>query len=197
MFDSRGLPDYPPQVNAWEFPPPPVSPRWKWAAIAAMVLGLVGGSAMLGVAISVGSSGTPGLIDNVRIVNLIEDECALMTDQVESIPITGSRESQAAAISDQNDVVDDMVSAVRGMGSNVLSTDPPTEAWLVDWHKLVMAREDYAEELLDGSTPSLKIPTDDRGEKIYVRMNDVFFYESTCTVPSVLLFPIPEDASDA
>ena len=149
-----------------------------------MVFGLIAGSTMLAVAISVGSSGAPGLIDNARIITVIEDECALMTQEVESIPITGSPESRAAAIAEQNDAVDAMVSTIRAMGSNVLSTDPPTEEWLVDWHTLVTAREAYAKELLDGSSPSFKMPRDDRGEMLYVRMNDVFLYDSSCTVPS-------------
>lgn len=196
MFDSRGLPDYPPPHNAWQFPPPPISPRWKWAAIAAMVLSLIGGTTMLVVAIAIGSSGMPGLIDNTSIIDVIEDECAAMTDEVEAIPITGSPESQAAAITDQNAAVNDMVSDIRAIGSNVLSADPPTEDWLVDWHTLVKAREAYAREVLDGSQDDFEIPTDDDGDDIYVRMDDVFAYESSCEVPAVLLNPYPDDGSE-
>lgn len=196
MFDSRGLPDYPPPHNAWQFPPPPVSPRWKWAAIAAAVFGLVGGSTMLVIAIAVGSSGAPGLIDNTRIIDVIEDQCAVMTAEVESIRVTGSPESQAAAISDQNAAVDDMISDIRAIGPNVLATDPPTEDWLVDWHTLVKAREAYARELLNGSPKRFQIPNDDNGDEIYHRMDDVFVYESSCEVPGVLLYPYPDDGSE-
>ena len=198
MFDSRGLPDYPPPHNAWQFPPPPVSPRWKWAAIAAMVFGLVGGSAMLTVAIAVGSSGTPGLIDNPELISVIERECDTMTTTVERLTIDGPPKIQALVIADQNHAIDNMVAAIRDVGPEVIADDPPTEEWLTDWGRLVRAREAYAKKILDGSLPNLKIPKDDDGDDIYLRMDDVFFTESTCEVPRALLNPYPEeDASDA
>jgi hypothetical protein len=197
VFDSRGLSDYPPQHNAWQFPPPPISPRWKWAAIAAMVLGLVGGSTMLVVAISVGSSGAPGLIDNTELISVIERECQQMTTKVESLPIHGTPRRQAQTIAAQNVAIEDMVDDIRSVGQEVLADDPPTDEWLADWGRLVDAREAYAEEILDGSLPDLQIPTDERGKDIYVRMDDVFIADSTCEVPGVLLNPYPDDASDA
>ena len=197
MFDSRGLPDYPPPVNAWEFPPPPVSPRWKWAAIAAMAFGLVGGSTMLAVAISVESSGAPGLIDNAALISVIERECRQMTTSVESLPIHGTPRRQAQTIARQNVAVEDMIDDIRSVGRDVLASDPPTDEWLADWDRLVQAREAYADEILDGSLPDLEIPTDDHGDEIYLRMDDVFFTESTCEVPEVLLNPYPDNASDA
>lgn len=197
MFDSRGLPDYPPPRNAWEFPPPPVSPRWKWAAIAAMALGLIGGSSMLVVAIVFGTSGTPGLIDDTHLISVIERECAQMTSKVESLPIHGTPRRQAQSIAAQNVAIDDMVADIRAEGPDVLADDPPTEEWLVDWERLVEAREAYAEEILDGSLPDLDIPTDDRGKDIYLRMDDAFLGEATCDVPGVLINPYPEDTSDA
>ena len=198
MFDSRGLPNYPPQVNAWEFPPPPVSPRWKWAAIAAMVLGLIGGSTLVGVAISVGSSGTPGLIDNTALISVIERECAEMTFEVEAMPLTGSAEVQAATIAQQNEVVGLMVARIRDVDPDLITNDPPAEEWLADWGRLVQAREVLAERIREGESPRLEIPTDDHGDDIDLRMNDVFFIESTCEVPQVLLEPYPEsDTSDA
>lgn len=189
MFDNRGLPDYPPPINAWQFPPPPVSPRWKWAAIAAGVFGLVGGATMLTIAIAVGSSGAPGLIDDTELTSYIEDECALMTDEVESMPRAGSPKVRAATIADQNDAVEDMLLAIRDLGPEVIDADPPTDEWLADWDRLVEAREAFAENVLDGSVRPLKIPNDEDGDEIYLRMNDVFFYETTCKVPWVLLHP--------
>ena len=38
------------------------------------------------------------------------------------------------------------------------------------------------------------MPTDDRGDDIDVRMDDVFLGGSTCEVPAVLLNPYPDDA---
>lgn len=197
MFDSRGLPDYPPQHNAWEFPPPPVSPRWKWAAIAAMVFGLVAGTTMLVVAVSVGSSGAPGLIDNAELISVIEQECDEMTTTVESLPIQGSPRRQAQSIAAQNVAVEDMVDDIRSVGGDLLAGDPPTDEWLADWGRLVDAREAYADEILDGTMPDLQIPTDDHGDDIYLRMDDVFFTDSTCEVPAVLLNPYPDNASEA
>jgi hypothetical protein len=197
VFDFRGLPDYPPARNAWEFPPPPVSPRWRWVAIAATVFGLVAGTSLLVVAIAYGSSGAPGLIDDTRIVDVIERECQQMTTKVESLPIHGTPRRQAQSIAAQNVAIDDMVTDIRAMGPEALASDPPTEEWLADWERLVDAREAYAEEILDGSLPDLDIPTDDRGEDIYVRMDDAFIGESSCEVPSVILNPYPEDSSEA
>jgi hypothetical protein len=197
VFDSRGLPDYPPPQNAWQFPPPPVSSRWKWAAIAAMVFGLVGGSTMLAVTIAVGSSGAPGLIDDTQLISVIEDKCQQMTTKVESLPIHGTPRRQAQTIAAQNVAIEAMVDDIRSVGQDVLANDPPTDEWLADWGRLVKAREAYAEKILDGLLPDLTIPTDDRGEDIYVRMDDVFISDSTCEVPWVLLNPYPENKSDA
>lgn len=196
MFDSRGLPDYPPPHNAWQFPPPPVSPRWKWAAIGAMVFGFIGGSTMLVVAITVGSSGVPGLIDDTELISVIERECDQMTSEVESLPIDGTPRRQAQTIAAQNVAIDDMLADIRSVGPTVLANDPPTEEWLADWEQLVDAREAYAEDLLAGSQHRLEVPHDDRGRDIDVRMDDVFFTESTCVVPEVLVEPYPGDASD-
>lgn len=195
MFDSRGLPHYPPPHNAWQFPPPPVSSRWKWLAIAATVVGSVGGAAMLVVAIGVGSSGLPGAIDDPQLISVIERECGQMRSTVESMPVTGSPEQQATTIADQNHAIDVMVSAIRSQGQAVLKADPPTQDWLADWDRLVAARKSYATRILDGSMPDLDIPKDEHGKDIYLRMDDVWLGESTCEVPGVLLDPYPDDDS--
>lgn len=196
MFDSPGLPDYPPERNAWQFPPPPISPRWRWAAIAATIVGLVGGTALVVVLAVVGSDGAPGAIDNTRLISVIESECDLMTSRVESVPVTGSPRQQAQAITDQDHSVDDMVSAIRAEGPDVLADDPPTRAWLDDWERLVAARETYAELIRGGATPDLDIPDDEDGHDIHLRMNDVWLGESACEVPRVLIYPYPEDVSE-
>ena len=197
MFDSRGLPDYPPPHNAWQFPPPPISPRWKWVAIATAALGLVAGSTMLVLAIALGSSGAPGLIDNTELISVIERECNQMTSKVESLPIHGTPRRQAQSITAQNVAIEDMVHDIRDVARDLLSSDPPSDEWLADWERLVDAREAYADEILGGSRTSLDIPTDERGKDIYLRMDDVFFTESTCEVPAVLLNPYPDDSSEA
>ena len=197
MFDSRGLPDYPPAQNAWQFPPPPVSSRWKWAAIAAMVLGLIGGSTMLTIAITIGSSGAPGLIDDTELISVIERECNQMTTKVESLPIHGTPRRQAQTIVAQNVAVADMVHDIRDEAGDLLTSDPPSNDWLTDWDRLVAAREAYARKLLGGSQRGLDIPTDEHGKDIYLRMDDAFLGEPSCEVPAALLNPYPEDSSEA
>jgi hypothetical protein len=198
VFDSRGLPDYPPAQNAWQFPPPPISPRWKWAAIAAMVFGLVGGSTMLAITIALGSSGAPGLIDNTELISVIEQQCYQMTTKVDSLPIHGTPRRQAQTIAAQNSAIDDMVTDIRSVGPDVLASDPPSEEWLDDWERLVQAREAYAREILGGSQrPYLDIPTDEDGNDIYLRMNDAFLGESSCEVPDAVLNPYPDGSSEA
>jgi hypothetical protein len=197
VFDSRGLPDYPPPHNAWQFPAPPISPRWKWVAIAAAIVGLVTGSTMLGVMIATGISGIPGVIDNPALITVIERECSQMTAEVEAMPITGSPSRQAATISQQDEVVDRMVAAIREVEPGTIEDDPPTDEWLADWSRLVQARESYAKEILDGSLPDLEIPKDEHGNEIYRRMDDAFINDSVCEVPRALLNPYPEYSSDA
>jgi len=162
------------------------------------VVGLIAGTTMLVVAIKVGSSSAPGLIDDPELISVIERECHQMTTSVESLPIHGTPRRQAQTIARQNVAIEDMVDDIRSVGQDTLASDPPTDEWLADWDRLVDAREAYAEEVLDGAFAQLKVPTDDRGADIDIRMDDVFLDSSTCMVPEVLLEPYPDDdASDA
>jgi hypothetical protein len=195
VLDSRGKPDYPPARNAWQFPPPPISSRWKWAAIAVGLVGLIGGGTTLGILIALGANGLPGAIDNPHLLSVIERECDRMTSRVESIEIAGPPERQALAIADQNHAVDVMVAAIRDEGTETLEDDPPTVEWLADWDRLVAARTTFAKGILEGEVVALDIPDDDRGRDIYLRMDDVFFGDSSCEVPEILLNPYPGNAS--
>ncbi|VXB32784.1 hypothetical protein [Aeromicrobium sp. 9AM] len=198
MFDSRGLPSYPPAQNAWQFPPPPVSPRWRWVAIAAMVFSLIAGATMLTIAIAAGSASAPGLIDDSELISVIESECDQMTTTVESLPIHGSASRQAQSILEQNAAVIDMVRDIREEARNLLTSDPPSNEWLTDWDRLVEARKAYAQEiLLGGTAASFDIPTDEHGNEIDLRMNDAFLGAPACEVPSVLLEPYSDGGSDA
>jgi hypothetical protein len=161
------------------------------------VLAFVSATTMIIIAVAVGSSDSPGLIDDTALISVIEDACDDMTAEVTATPITGSPQHQAAAITKQNRAVEDMVSEIRLLGPEVLDADPPTNAWLSDWDRLVEARKAYTEDMLRGSSTDLRIPKDSDGDDIYLRMDDVFFYESTCEVPKELLNPYPDDSSDA
>ena len=152
---------------------------------------------MLTVAITVGSSGAPGLIDNTELISVIERECNQMTTKVESLEIHGTPRRQAQTIAAQNVAVADMVHDIRDEARDLLTSDPPSNDWLSDWDRLVAARETYAREILDGSFPDLDIPTDEHGKDIYLRMDDAFLGEPSCEVPAALLNPYPEDTSDA
>ena len=196
MFDSRGLPDYPPPYNAWQFPPPKVSSRWKWAAIGASVFGLVAGTTLLVVTIAVGSSGLEGVIDDPDLISVIETQCDKMTTTVEALPIHGTARRQGQSILRQNDAIRDMISGITATaGPELLADDPPSREWLADWSSLSEARETYAIALMDGEPATLELPMDDRGRDIYVRMDDAFLDGSTCRVPEVLVNPEPDDAS--
>ena len=195
MFDSRGLPDYPPPRNAWQFPPPPVSPRWKWVAIAATVVGFVAGTSFLVVMIVVGSRGIPGAIDNPRLLSVIQKECRLMTSTVESMPEQGPAAQQASIIDDQNEAIEDMLDSVREVGASRIDDDEPAGAWLDDWERLVRARESLVNELLSGGAPDLRIPEDERGKDIHLRMNDAFIDPETCRVPGAVINPYPDQES--
>ncbi|KRC64086.1 hypothetical protein ASE12_04495 [Aeromicrobium sp. Root236] len=197
MFDSRGLPDYPPPHNAWQFPPPKVSPGWKWVAIAASVLGLIAGTSLFVVIFSVGSSGMEGVIDDPDLISVIEDECDAMTNTVTALPIHGSPRRQAQSILRQNVAVVDMVHDIRDQARDLLTSDPPSEDWLRDWDRLVEARRTYADALVDGEAGTFDVPTDSRGKEITERMNDAFIDDSTCHVPDVLVDLDPGDGSDA
>jgi hypothetical protein len=195
--DSPGLPDYPPAQDAWRFPPPPVSRRWRWAAITATVVGVVAVPTLLTIAIILGNKGAPGLIDSDKVVDVITRECDQMTSTINGLPIRGTARAQAETIAQQNLAIERMVNDIRALGGAALADDPPAERWLTDWERLVDARERYARGLLAGIQHSLDIPTDEDGHDIYVRMDEVFLGDSGCEVPAALLNPYPEDVSDA
>ncbi|AXT85178.1 hypothetical protein C6I20_08250 [Aeromicrobium sp. A1-2] len=196
MFESRGLPDYPPPRNAWEYPPPPISRRWKWVAILAGLAGLAGGSSLLVTAIVLGTSGAPGIIDDEDLIRVIERECRTMTESVESTRLIGSLPQQARAIQQQNRAVSRMVSAIERGRAQAIREDRPTEQWLADWRAIVEARNRFVLELVENGAASFDMPLDPDGVPVNVRMEDAWLAESSCDVPSVLVSPYPDDSSD-
>ena len=161
------------------------------------MFGLVAGTTLLVVAITVGSTSAPGLIDDPEVVSVIKRECGQMTASVESLPIHGTPRRQAQTIARQNVAIEDMVADIRDVGPDALASDPPTDEWLADWDRLIEAREAYAEHLLDGAVVPFRVPYDEDGRHISVRMDDVFIDRSVCEVPEVLVNPSPEGGSDA
>jgi hypothetical protein len=196
VFESQGLPEYPPRRNTWEFPAPPVQKRWKWIAALSSVLGLAAAGAMITVLVLTDTDDFPGLIDDQQLTDTVASECELMTRTVESMPLTGSPERQAATIADQNQAVETMVDAIRASRAVEVRDDRPAEDWLSDWELLVEVRAGYARELLRDPNASLRVPLDSDGDEITERMNDVWAGSPVCEVPEVLVRPSSGSVSD-
>jgi hypothetical protein len=186
VFESQGLPTYPPRRDTWQFPPPPVRTRWKWLAVLAGLLGLVAAGGLLTVAIVLGNDDLPGVIDDPRLTDTVALQCGLMVRTVESMPADGSPERRAAIIKDQNRAVEQMVEAIREDRSDEIRDDRPAEQWLRDWTRLVDARSTYARQLLRDPNASLEVPVDEDGDEIVERMDDVWLGSPACEVPDVL-----------
>jgi hypothetical protein len=190
---SPGKTPYPPERNVWQYPPPPISQRWFWVAILAIVGSLV-------VAVGLGVTGGviaskdfPTLIQNHQLRTVIGHECRIMTETIESMPVDGTPRQQVAILADQNQAVEQMLEAVRMVDDSTRAADKPTDQWLADWDRLIQARESYAELLERGRRPNLRIPRDADGEYIFKRMNDVWLTTTECRVPNDLLNPYPKD----
>lgn len=194
MLDSAGLPPYPPQRNSWQYPPPPVDQRWLWLALGAALVGLVVGATAMTTAIVVGGKDFPALIQDEDVVRVIEQECDLMRETVESLVVQGSVREQVRTLQDQDRAVAIMLDGIRGRVD--VRTDRPTEGWLRDWDRLLLAREAYAAGLVDGRPSALRVPRGPDGERITRRMADVWAGGVACEVPPVLLAPYPDDRSE-
>lgn len=189
VFESQGLPEYPPRQDTWQFPPPQVSTRWKWLAVAAGTVGLLAAATLLTVTIVLGSKDFPGVIDDEDLTDTVASECALMTLTVRSMPLGGTPEQRAETILDQNRAVEEMVRTIRSERAAEIRDDRPAEQWLRDWERLVDARRGYARELLRDPNASLELPLDADGDEITERMDDVWIGDPACEVPDELSSP--------
>ncbi|MGJ9422681.1 hypothetical protein [Aeromicrobium sp. CF3.5] len=177
------LPPYPPQ-RVWTFPPPPVRRGWFWAAIAAMVTSALLGIALIVTTVVVESQDSPGLIDDSGLLAIIDEECADMTDRVESV----DRSDVIDAIQEQNLAVLNMVELIDVRAGPLIEEDVPAAAWLDDWVALVEARDGYINGLNLQGDNRLEIPRDPDGSLIIDRMNDALI-DGSCEVPAVLVDP--------
>ena len=178
---------YPPPT-IWRFPPPPVSPLWLVAAIVGGVVGLstvVGAFTFLGLN---AETDIPGFIDDVRILEVAERECKLMTSTVEGLADDGSPEEHLDVLADQNTAVTTMVDRIRTESSSaVRDTDRPVDAWLEDWEALVAGRQDFVGQRRRGLDGDFRVPRSPDGLPINERMD--LAAEDVCPVPDVLLEP--------
>lgn len=189
------MPPYPPPRNAWQFPPPPITRGWKWAAYAVAVLSLIAGVGMIATAAIVGTKEAPGLIEDSQIVDVVSHECSIMKSTVESMPVRGGVEQQVSILRDQDLAVTHMLTKIRAIDAAVRAADRPTDDWLDDWDSLITARKEYAKLIMRGAEPDLQIPLDASGDQIQNRMNDVWLDRIECKVPMALLRPYPDDGS--
>lgn len=195
MIENGELPPYPPERNAYEYPPPPISRRWVWAPIAAVAVAVTVGVGLIVGGVIITGKDFPGMIQDDRLVSAITRECDIMTRTVESMPITGTPAEQADAISDQNKAIANMLAAIREVGDDTLRADPPTNTWLDDWDALIAAREAFAEQRRNGYDTDLRIPRDPHGDQIDKRMDEVWLTTPACEVPEALLYPYPDDVA--
>lgn len=188
-------PAFPPQ-RSWQFPPPKVGRGWTWLAVLGSTVGglvLVGTITAL---IVTGMRDTPGLIDDVTVLDRIDTACGAMTTTVEGMPAGDSPEDRAAVVADQNAAVEQMIEQVEELDPDTRAGDRPLAAWLDDWRDLVTARDDYAAAVLSTRTldgPEVEVPLDPDGHPITDRMVDALF-DPVCEVPEVLVDP--DSASD-
>jgi hypothetical protein len=197
VFESPWPRGYPPPRNTWQFPPPLVPRRWKWAAVLAGLLGLTAGVAMTTLVVVVGNDDFPGVIDDASLTDTVASQCELMTRTVLSMPLDGTPERRADTIRDQNRAVTLMVRQIRAERAEEIRADRPAEEWLRDWDRLVDARAEWARELLSDPNASLELPVDGDGDDITERMDDVWAAESACEVPDAIASPGGESRSDA
>jgi hypothetical protein len=195
VFESQGLPEYPPRRDTWQFPPPLVSSRWKWIAALAGILGLLAAGTMLTFVIVAGNQDFPGVIDDAGLTDTVESQCALMALTIRSMPLDGTPELRATTIVDQNRAIEVMVRGIRSERAEEIRADRPAELWLRDWERLVDARDAYARQLLRDPNASLDLPVDADGNDIVERMNDVWVGEPVCEVPDELAYPGAESRS--
>lgn len=192
---DRVLPPYPPDRNAWDYPPPPISRRWIWAPILAVTLATLVGAGLAIGGVVIMSKDFPSVIQDDEILSVITRECDIMTETVRSMPVAGSAEEQAQTIWDQDKAILNMLEQVRAVDADVRAADLPTDQWLDDWDALVKAREAFAEQRSNGYELDLRIPRDEDGDRIHERMDEVWFAGEACEVPAELLNPYPEDIS--
>jgi len=166
---------------------------WLYVTIIATVLSALAIGALVTLNVVMWSKDQPGIIDDPDVIDAMDTECSLMTFTVDSIAVYGSADDQVDALADQDAAVLSMVDNLRALPDAMRASDEPLDAWLDDWEALVGARQDYAENLLDGERGVFTMPRDDDGDEIWMRMD----FAGYCEVPESLLFPYPGGVSDA
>lgn len=155
----------------------------------AVVTGPLATLVLLGAFVStivVESRDAPGLLDDTEVVQVVGEECELMTSTVEGLTLSGPPADRARTLRDQNEAVRQMLQEIRAL-DDLADRDQPLQAWLEDWDRLVEAREAYAEEVAGGREIDLSVPRDDDGNEITERMDGAGLL--VCEVPEALVTP--------
>lgn len=177
---------YPPERDAWTYERPRRSRATVWAAAVVAFCVLVAAVSTVLVLTFEEPSDRPGVVDDDALADRIARACAVMTSTVASLPVTGSAQRQAGAIRDQDLAVRFMVAAIRRGNDAAIGADRPVERWLLDWERLVAARERLADALASDPNASLRPPLDAAGDPIVERMDDIWAGEPRCVVPPEL-----------
>lgn len=177
-------------------PPPPPLPlgrRWWWFTMGVTILslGIATTSAVL-----IGMWATrdyPDLVDDSRILSVIDTECDRMTQSVTDLTPRGNPRQVAQAIVAQDMAVQDMLDAVKSLDPDLLRSDQPTLAWIADWQRFIDAREELSLELNAGRRPGLAPLNDSKGNSIFERME---YAVQDCPIPDTLLDPYPSPSEN-
>lgn len=179
------LPPYPPALDAWRFPPPPVSRRWLWVAIGSGAAATVAIVALVVSLVVAGSSDLQASIDDPEIIDAIDAGCDTLAAGVEPVSVDGLSVDRPGRIEAQTSVVREVVATWRDLDADLRASDIPFDDWLDDWDRLVEARDAYVVDLQSNPNALFEEPEVD-GEPIVDRMDAVM---TGCPVPETLLHP--------
>ncbi|MFT4298666.1 MAG: hypothetical protein QM597_03385 [Aeromicrobium sp.] len=179
------LPPYPPREDAWRFPPPPVSPRWLWVAIGAVVTTAVTLIALVVTLVTISLRDLPASVDDFELVDAISEGCDALYDGVESVEVNSIGIDRIDRLEHQNSVLQQVLADWLALDSDLRASDEPFDEWLGDWQLLLDARTAYIEELRGNPSATFAEPKD--GDTVIAeRMDRV---STGCLVPDSLLHP--------
>ena len=179
------LEPYPPQVDAWRFPPPPVSRRWVWAAVIGSVVALAAIVAMVvGIAV-VATTDLEASLDDPEIIDAVDAGCEEIESIADLVEIDSLDVDRPSRITLQNEVLQQVVDTWTGLDADLRASDVPFDEWVADWQRLIDARVDYLADF-ERNPRTLFIEPRVDGKRLSERMDAV---NSGCQVPESLLAP--------
>lgn len=107
-------------------------------------------------------------LDDTRIEDAAAAGCLGVTQALSDA--SGDRE---ARIANGNAAIDELVRGLEKLDASTLADDDPALEWVADWKRLAVARDAYADRLVENRTAQFQIPQTDDGFPITQRMIDV------------------------